>query len=77
VDDPVTDVQSLTALLANRLGQFLSIGKQPDDIQVLISPGRTVKYNFLIQVYEACLAAQVGEKPNDKHFTKVAFEKAH
>src|ERR1700723_958875 len=29
VDDPVTDVTSLTTLLANRLGQFLSIGKQP------------------------------------------------
>ncbi len=73
VDDPVTEVPALTALLANRLGQFLEIGKQPDDIQVLISPGRTVKYNFLIQVYEAALSAQSG----DKHFTKVAFEQSH
>ena len=77
IDDTVTDIPTLTRDLTDRLNQYLSIGKQPDDIQVLISPGRTVKYNFLIQVYEACLAAQVGEKPNDKHFTKVAFEKAH
>src|SRR5665213_2249751 len=40
VDDPVTDVPTLTALLANRLSQFLSIGKTPDNIQVLISPGK-------------------------------------
>jgi biopolymer transport protein ExbD len=73
VDDPVTDVPTLTALLANRLGQFIAIGKQPDDIQVLISPGRTVKYNFLIQVYEAALNADSG----GKHFTKVAFEPSH
>jgi biopolymer transport protein ExbD len=73
VDDPVQDVPTLTGLLANRLGEFLSIGKQPDDIQVLISPGRTVKYNFLIQVYEAALNAD----SNGKHFTKVAFEPSH
>ena len=73
VDDPVQDVPALTALLANRLGQFLALGKQPDDIQVLISPGRTVKYNYLIQVYEAALNAESG----DKHFTKVAFEPSH
>jgi hypothetical protein len=73
VDDPVQDAPALTALLADRLGQFLSLGKQPDDIQVLISPGRTVKYNFLIQVYEAALSAESG----GKHFTKVAFEPSH
>ena len=74
VDDPVTEVPQLTGLLANRLTQFISIGKQPDDIQVLISPGRTVKYNFLIQVYEAALNA---ETTDGKHFTKVAFEQSH
>jgi biopolymer transport protein ExbD len=77
VDDQVTDVPTLTKILSGKLNDYLQIGKQPDDIQVLISPGRLVKYSFLIQVYEAALAAQVGEKPNDKHFTKVAFEKAH
>jgi biopolymer transport protein ExbD len=74
VDDPVTDVPHLTALLADRLRQFIDIGKKPDDIQVLIQPGRTVKYDFLIQVYEAALAAT----PDSKNFfTKVAFEPSH
>lgn len=73
VDDPVTDVPTLTKVLSDRLGQFLAIGKTPDNIQVLIDPGRTVKYNFLIQVYEAALAAE----SNGKHFIKVAFEQSH
>jgi biopolymer transport protein ExbD len=77
VDETISDVPRLTQVLTEKLAQYLQIGKQPDDLQVLISPGRTVKYNFLIQVYQAALAAQVGEKPNDKHFTKVAFEKEH
>ena len=74
VDEPQTDVAGLTKVLADRLAQLLSIGKEPDDIQVLISPGRTVKYNFLIQVYEAALAASPDGK---KFFTKVAFEPSH
>jgi biopolymer transport protein ExbD len=74
VDNAVTDVPTLTAILAERLAQFLAIGKQPDDVQVLIDPGRTVKYNYLIQVYEASLNAAT---PDGKHFTKVAFEQAH
>jgi biopolymer transport protein ExbD len=73
VDDPLEDVPALTKVLSERLAQYLSIGKTPDNIQVLIGPGRTVKYNFLIQVYEAALAAEA----NGKHFTKVAFEEAH
>jgi biopolymer transport protein ExbD len=74
VDDPVQDVTRLTALLSERLAQFIAIGKTPDNIQVLIDPGRTVKYTFLIQVYEAALNA---EAPGGKHFTKVAFEQSH
>ncbi len=73
VDEPVTDATVLTAVLSKRLDEYLAVGKQPEDIQILIGPGRTVKYNFLIQVYESCLAAQSG----DKHFTKVAFETSH
>jgi biopolymer transport protein ExbD len=77
VDDPVTDKDSLTRVLSERLAAYLSIGKTPDNLQVLIGPGRTVKYNFLIQVYESALAAQSGEGANAKHFTKVAFEQSH
>jgi biopolymer transport protein ExbD len=77
VDDAISDAPKLTQVLTDKLNQYLQIGKQPDDIQVLISPGRQVKYSFLVQVYESALAAQVGEKPNDKHFTKVAFEREH
>jgi biopolymer transport protein ExbD len=74
VDEPVQDVPHLTSLLSARLGGFLSAGKSPDNIQVLIDPGRTVKYNFLVQVYESVLNA---ETPEGKKFTKVAFEQSH
>ncbi len=77
VDDPVTDRDTLTKVLSERLTAYLAIGKTPDNVQILIGPGRTVKYNYLIQVYEAALAAQSGDGPNAKHFTKVAFETAH
>jgi hypothetical protein len=77
VDEPITDKDTLTKVLSDRLTAYLGIGKSPDNLQILIGPGRTVKYNFLIQVYEAALAAQSGEGPNAKHFTKVAFEPSH
>jgi biopolymer transport protein ExbD len=77
VPDPITDKDALTRALGAQLAAYLAIGKTPDNIQVLIRPARTVKYNYLIQVYESALAAQSGEGANAKHFTKVAFEQAH
>ena len=45
----------------------LQLGKGPDKIQVKISPGGDVKYEQLIQVYQAALNAQ---------FTKIGFTPA-
>ena len=63
-----SDLDALTQQLTRMRQQLNSVGKETDDIQVKISPGRDVKYKFLISVYEAALRAQ---------FTKVAFGTSH
>lgn len=59
-----SDAKTLASFLKGKLELYKQNGSKPDDVQVIISPGRTVKYLYLIQVYEAALDAQ---------FTKVAF----
>jgi biopolymer transport protein ExbD len=66
-DQSVTDEDTLTALLIQKANEFAAAGTL-DKVQVIISPGRTVKYMYLIQVYEAANVAK---------FQKVAFEDAH
>jgi biopolymer transport protein ExbD len=63
-----SDLDALTQQLTRMRQQLNAVGKETDDIQVKISPGRNVKYKFLISVYEAALRAQ---------FTKVAFGTSH
>src|SRR5262249_47238707 len=58
----VSDPASLTAQLNQMRQRFNQSGTPTDKIQVQISPGRNVKYKFLIDVYEAALNA---------NFTKV------
>ena len=72
--EPLQSEDSLKAALGAKLGQFATVGTSPDKIQVIISPGRQVKYAFLMQVYEAALDA---EGPGHEKFTKVAFEDPH
>ena len=43
-------------------------GQATDQIQVKISPGKNVKYKYLIAVYEAAMRAD---------FTKIAFATSH
>ena len=43
------------------------LGKTPDQIQIKISPGGNVKYEYVVQVYQAAL---------DAEFTKVGFTPA-
>lgn len=63
-----TNEQKLQADLVQMRGQFAStLGKRPDQIQVKISPGASVKYEHLIQVYQAALRAE---------FTKIGFTPA-
>lgn len=61
------DMNSLVAALAKKKSQFAAAGSI-DKVQVIISPGRQVKYKFLIDVYQAALDAQ---------FTKISFSTAH
>lgn len=64
----VSDAVSLTAQLTALKEQYEASGNPPDKVQIVISPGRNVKYASLIEVYEAALRAK---------FTKVAFATSH
>ena len=64
----VSDGASLKAQLTKMREDFQAADTPPERIQVKINPGRNVKYQFLIQVYEAAL---------DAGFKKVAFTTAH
>jgi biopolymer transport protein ExbD len=50
--------------LAEMRTKLAETGTTVDKVQVIISPGKTVKYRFLIEVYEAALGSG---------FTKVGF----
>src|SRR5206468_4044099 len=63
-----SEMPVLSAALARKLKEFNAAGTATDDVQVIIAPGRNVKYKFLIDVYQAALAAK---------FTKVSFQQAH
>lgn len=62
-----SDMRSLEAQLMKMRQDLNNAGTPTDKVQVVISPGRSVKYKFLIEVYEAALNAE---------FTKVAFGSA-
>ena len=63
-----TNEQKLMADLILMRKQFAAqLGKLPDKIQVKISPGGNVKYEYLIQVYQAALKAE---------FSKIGFTPA-
>jgi biopolymer transport protein ExbD len=63
-----TDADALKTGLIARKNAFIGAGTAEDKIQVIISPGRNVKYNALIAVYEAAL---------DAGLKKVSFATAH
>ena len=62
------DIEQLTAQLRSMRLALNQAGKSDDQIQVKIGPGRSVKYRFLVQVYEAALNAG---------YKKIAFATAH
>jgi biopolymer transport protein ExbD len=64
----VRDAGSLTTQLSTMRQQFEKAGTLVDKIQVVISPGRSTKYDHLVRVYEAALSAG---------FKKVAFATSH
>jgi biopolymer transport protein ExbD len=77
--DAFQDEASLKAALSTKLAQFAAAGTPLDKVQVIIDPGKLVKYPFLIQVYEAALDADGPPGPDGKplKFSKVAFEQPH
>ena len=62
------DREQLRAALAQKLAAFQATGTTKDKVQVILMPGRNVRYENIIAVYEAALRAG---------FTKVGFATAH
>lgn len=63
-----SDIGQLTAQLRKMRQDLNAAGTADDKIQVVISPAKMVKYDFLIGVYQAAMDAQ---------FKKIAFAKSH
>jgi biopolymer transport protein ExbD len=64
----VDSAASLKALLDQMREQLRGAGSPPDKVQVVIAPGRGVKYKFLVEVYQTALQAQ---------FEKIGFAQSH
>lgn len=62
-----SDPKVLSAALTKLNEQYRNSGSGPEKIQVVISPGRSVKYDDLVAVYQAAL---------DAKFTRVGFSTA-
>jgi biopolymer transport protein ExbD len=65
---PTGDADQLRQVLDARRVQFNSSGTPTDQLQVVLFPGRRVKYEYLIAIYQAALQAK---------FEKVAFATSH
>jgi biopolymer transport protein ExbD len=63
-----SDMAQLTTQLRTMREDLNRAGTSNDRIQVVISPGRQVKYDYLIGVYQAAM---------DAEFEKIAFAKSH
>ena len=62
------DREQLRLALEQKLKQFQAAGSSKDKIQVVLMPGRNVKYENIVAVYEAALRAG---------FSKVGFATSH
>jgi biopolymer transport protein ExbD len=63
-----TDEDKLAAVLTSLRDKMAAIGQTPDKVQVVISPGRGVKYKYVTQVFEAAQSV---------NFTKIGFSTGH
>ena len=63
-----SDTKALTQQLKSMRVALNQAGKDDEHIQVKIGPGKSVKYRFLVEVYEAALNAG---------YKKVAFATSH
>lgn len=62
------DREALRVALAQKLAAFQAAGTSRERVQVVLMPGRNVKYENIVAVYEAALRAG---------FTKVGFATSH
>jgi biopolymer transport protein ExbD len=62
------DKEQLKGALAEKLKAYGAAGTPPEKVQVVLMPGRNVKYENIVAVYEAALRAG---------FTKVGFATSH
>ncbi len=62
-----SDPRTLAAGLVKMRDALAQTGKGPDKVQVIISPGRSVKYESLVEVYQAAM---------DAKFEKIGFATA-
>ena len=62
------DREQLRLALAQKLSAFANAGTPKEKVQVVLMPGRNVKYENIVAVYEAALRAG---------FTKVGFSTSH
>ncbi|HET6246820.1 MAG TPA: biopolymer transporter ExbD [Tepidisphaeraceae bacterium] len=65
---PTSSPDAIREALRVKREQFNAAGTPTDQLQVVLYPGRHVKYQDLIQIYQAALQA---------NYTKVAFATSH
>jgi biopolymer transport protein ExbD len=65
---PTTSGEQVRSWLTRKKAEMVAAGNKPDKLLVTISPSRTVKYRYLIDVYQAALQAEI---------EKVAFTTSH
>jgi biopolymer transport protein ExbD len=63
-----TDEDKLAAILTSLRDKMAAIGQTPDKVQVVISPGRGVKYKYVTEVFEAAQSV---------NFAKIGFSTGH
>lgn len=63
-----SDRRQLAGALVRMRDDFKAAGKTKDKIQVIVSPGKDVKYDYLMGVYDAAMEAE---------FEKISFAKSH
>src|SRR3954468_3990172 len=51
-DLSTNEMDKLTAALVRKRKEFNAAGTATDKVQVIVAPGRTVKYKYLIDVYQ-------------------------
>jgi biopolymer transport protein ExbD len=62
------DKEKLAAILVGQRDKLAAIGNTPDKVQVIISPGKNVKYKYITEVFETAQGLK---------FEKIGFSTGH